>query len=89
MELGQPVSLQCKASNYRGQPSHVTWFKDDVMLQAGNDVKIVQDLRERALISQLLIRRSTHQDAGLYRCMTSQLDSDSMLVRVRHGWLIY
>ena len=89
MERGSALHLVCNASGKPDPPHDVQWFKSGERLQsdASRSILITKKIETKALISVLVIQKSTMTDAGDYICRSSNKDTGTLRVHILNGKL--
>ncbi|XP_076443696.1 uncharacterized protein LOC143282094 isoform X1 [Babylonia areolata] len=86
VNLDDKIHLICNASGGSRIPEDIDWFKDGDMIDSFKYPHVLIDtypsLKQRALLSELLIERARRKDSGEYVCRSSRNNIVNMKVTV-------
>ncbi|XP_074649850.1 hemicentin-1-like isoform X5 [Tubulanus polymorphus] len=84
VENGTQIYLLCNATGMRKPPEDITWYKsgDKINSNVKARILITKHIRDRSLISVLVIERSRPKDRGTYTCEMTKDISASIDIKV-------
>ncbi|KAL8620728.1 hypothetical protein ACOMHN_067291 [Nucella lapillus] len=84
VEMGNTLTLTCRATGLDYPPDDLDWFKDGLKLTNSRRLHLSKDvsLSDKTIVSTLQVSRAVMRDAGTYVCRASDLQVTSAKVNV-------